>query len=415
MAVAFTAIIPLASIMARDGTAPCAPVACGAVVPACCGSCCTPMREVTRTVLVPVTCTREVTRCKLQRVTEMVPHTRTVCEWVTTTEMVPRTRTVCDVQRVTEMVERTRIEYDRQILVEQEEYTVQRPVWTTEEREYTVMVPTQETRQGVRNVCVMESETRTRTMCVDEGQWVCREVPLTGFRLRLARRSSTCGCLSCNPCDPIACEPVTMLDPCDPCSPSGCSACCPTRTVREWVPNVVTQEVEYECLVPTTVEEAYEYVVTVCVPETRTREVRLCSWEDETLTREVSRCVCVPREVTESVPVTRCEVVQREVTEMVPVTSGEMVRSEVTEMRCKSSFVRVPVTETVEYTRLQRQCVTELVPDRRARRTSRCTCGTSCSACTPVAATAGPLPALTVAPHVDVQVDAGVIESVPVE
>jgi len=170
------------------------------------------------------------------------------------------------------------------------EYTVRRPVWETKEQEYTVMVPHQETRQGTRRVCEVVPVTKTRKVCRRTGHWETR------------RFDACSGCA----CHPRGC-------------PSACGDCGhAVRTRRCWVPEVVYEEVLCTTYERQWKEVPYEYTATVCRPETRTREVKVCRMVSEQKTREVTRYECVPEERTREVQQTR--------------------------------YVRVPKTREVEYT-----------------------------------------------------------------
>ena len=127
--------------------------------------------------------------------------------------------------------------------------------------------------------------TETRKVCKDEGHWEEREVAVASVRqvcyrtcrmARRARRLSSC----CSPCT-VACE-------------TACSPCTTTQVCKVWVPNVVEQEVEVTVMKHELVEEPCEYTVTTCVPETRTKTVKVCRMEYEDRTKEVSYTVCVP-------------------------------------------------------------------------------------------------------------------------
>ena len=89
---------------------------------------------------------------------------------------------------------------------------------------------------------------------------------------------------------------------------NGCGACPPqmiTRCVRVWVPNVVREQHTRTVMVPQTVNQPYEYTVTVCRPERRTRDVQVCERVAEQVTREVPVTTCVPEKRQRTFQVTK--------------------------------------------------------------------------------------------------------------
>jgi hypothetical protein len=226
--------------------------------------------------------------------TVMVPEQRThtvsytVCKpvWETQTceytVMVPQQKTRTETYTVCKPVWETRTcEYT--VMVPQqktrtETYTVCKPVWETKTCEYTVMVPHCEKRQGTRTVCKMVPVTEKRTVCEDQGHW--EEVAYTGECH--VRHCGGC-CSRCHRC----------VNEC-----GGCGGTC-----RKWVSNVVKKEVEVTCMRPKQMEETYEYEVTVCKPEKRTREVKVCKYVHEQKTRECTYTVCVPEKRTRELKV----------------------------------------------------------------------------------------------------------------
>ncbi len=184
----------------------------------------------------------------------------------------------------------------------EQQYAVRVPEWTQREVQYTVMVSHVEARQGVRQVTQWVEEEVVKTVHRDHGHWEVQMVQVPCYSKRLCRRRACC----------------------DP--------CCGTRTVcqKVWVPNIVEEEVTVTVCRPQIVEEPYEYHVTVCKPEVRTKMVNVCNMRTEMRTRmctvvEYERVV-THREVcyTVLVPQTRTwtEMVTtyRQVAEQVPYT-----------------------------------------------------------------------------------------------
>ncbi len=223
-------------------------------------------------------------------------------------------------------------------------YTCCVPEYRLVDKTYTVMVPTTERRTGVRKVCKIVPRQEMRTVTVDEGQYVtetievpCSTVCCVGFlpRCRLHR------CWGCGSC----------ASACGGCGDSCGSECGPqTTTVCRlvWVPKLVTKQVPVTVCDQVEVEEPYEYTVTVCHPETRTCQVRVCDYKTETRTRMVrvceyrtemrtrtyQECTMVPQEVTRQVPYTVC--VPKMVTCTRPVYECKLVpyQKQITYMVC---------------------------------------------------------------------------------
>ena len=160
------------------------------------------------------------------------------------------------------------------------------------------MVPYEEVCKGVREVCKMVPQKVTRTVCKDKGHWEKRN-------------------------------------------------CCHRCGHRVWVPNVVKEEIVCTVMKPTYIEEPYEYKVTRCRPEKRTRTVRVCKMEYEEQKREVEYTVCVPhtkmRKCTETTY--RCVTEEKEITCTVMVPYMEDV--EVCRRVCKMvpKTVKVPACD----------------------------------------------------------------------
>jgi hypothetical protein len=166
--------------------------------------------------------------------------------------------------------------------------TVMKPFFKEIEHKYTVDVPYCEKRTGMRTVCRCVPVTHTRFVCVDQGHWETRP--------------------SCAPCQPC--------NTCNPCGPVVAPAC-PTRV---WVPCVVRRPETYTVNETQTCQVPYQFDVTVCRPEIRTRIERVCCpvptketfqyevclTRQENRTRTIQVCECVPEVRTRTVNETIC-------------------------------------------------------------------------------------------------------------
>jgi len=260
----------------------------------------------------PVTCAPATCRPKVQYVEKIVMCPTYVTEHckIRTVECRPEIREckVTEYRRVceTKMVERTSTVMVPEQRTKTVECVVNVPVCKDVTKEYTVMVPHCEKREGTRKVCKMVPVTQKRTVVEDQGQWEERPCPA-----------------------PKTCAPAT----------------CAPKTCKVWVPNCVKKEVEVTCMKPTSVEEPYEYTVTVCKPETRTCTVRVRECKQEVRTQKVCYTVCVPKQVTRNCPVTtvKCVPVQRVVrtTVMVPHQVEKVVP--VCRVKMVPKTIKVPV------------------------------------------------------------------------
>lgn len=143
-----------------------------------------------------------------------------------------------------------------------QQYQVQVPVWNNVQQSYTVQVPHVETRQTNRIECRRVPVTVMKTVCRDAGSWVNQTVQVPG---------------------------------CDPCGRAIVRTVC--RPV--YMPKIVSEQVPTTCYKTEQVSVPYQYNVTVCKPEVRTRTLRVCNYRMETRTRNVQVCE------TECVPMTR--------------------------------------------------------------------------------------------------------------
>jgi YTV protein len=199
--------------------------------------------------------------------------------------------------------------------------TVLKPVYKEVEHKYTVSVPYCEKRTGMRTICRSVPVTRIRTVCVDQGHWELRPA-----------------CPVCKPYGPRAAAPVAV---------------CKTRV---WVPNLVQKQVAYTVDTIQTVQVPYEYQVTLCRPEIRTRTEKVCTLvptqesypyevhltRTENRSRTVQICEYVPEERTRTVNETVC--VPRQKTE----SYTETVYRRVAEKQIRKETVCVPVCTTRE-------------------------------------------------------------------
>ena len=227
-----------------------------------------PLKWVAQTVMVPET------YYEMQSVPITVCRPEVRQETITVMRRIPEVRPV----RVVSTVMETRS------ALRTVSYPVVIPSWRTVTREVTVMVPHTEVRQGVRTVAKPAQETVMQTVCRDVGHYECRTY------------TDCCGCV---------------------------------HTCRIWVPQTITEQVpvtvcrvEYE-------QVPFEYPVTVCKPEVRTYQDRVCDVRVEMRTAQVPYTYCVPRPVERVVNETyyRCvpqqQVVQRTI--MVPYTEMRQV------------------------------------------------------------------------------------------
>ncbi len=308
------------------------------------GDCCDPCEPQVQYVEKTVYCPTWVTETRTEKVCEYRREERQ--REVTVYDRVPEMKTVT--KTVCEMVPETRAKtcsYTVRkpgVSEQPREYEVRVPVWTEVEQEYTVMVPHEESRSATRTVCKCVPVTDTKVVTVDEGCWEKQQVEVPCQpRRRVGRRASRCG---------------------DSCGGS-CGDCCTpaTRTVCKpvWVPNLVEKEIECTRHERQTEEVPYEYTVTVCKPETRTRTVKVCEYQTETRsrtvkvrhyeteekTREYTYTVCVPQTKEVEVEVTTVKCVPRTETQTyticVPVTVEKEVEVRVCKMEPKT--VQVPV------------------------------------------------------------------------
>ncbi len=274
-------------------------------------------REYKCTVYRNVYETRDVT----EQCTVLVPKQRT--RTVNYTVCVPYTKNVVQTSVVC-IPEWRDVEY---------QYTVRVPVWTTSVKEYTVNIPYTVKKQGVRKVCrvVPVQTTRTVRRCVGHWETHTREVP-------------DCG---------------------------GCgvrSVCC-----RVWVPKWITEEVPCTTYKTEYVDVPYTYCVTLCKQETRTCEVRHCSYRTEQRTgtrrvcsvrrekrertvqvcayrheqrsRDIVENYCVPEARTYTRQISVCRPVAEVVTRTRSVCVPHTVKKEVQVRVCKTvtKVIRVPV------------------------------------------------------------------------
>ena len=349
-----TAILGSQAVYADE---PCAGGGCPSTTPSL-TSCQPIMRTVmrpqwsTETRKIMVTQCAPETRERTYTVTQCVPETRDV--QVEFTVMTPETRT--RQESYTVEVPRTRnVSEEYQVSVPTwrdvaRNYTVSVPVWKDMVQESTVMVSHLETRQGKRQVtrCIPVSE--TRTVRVDRGQWQSSPAaacPASGCS------GSSCSATACSSCDPAS----------GGCSSGGCNSCesggscptacasCPTAcasqcTAMTWVSNYVEEQVPVTVMRQQTTEEAFDYQVTVCRPEKRSKTFKTLSYETQNRTATEKVCEFKTETRSRTFAVTECAMEQR--TREVQYT--EYVPKKQTRTEQVTTFKTISVPKTEQYT-----------------------------------------------------------------
>ncbi|MBI1347718.1 hypothetical protein GC163_15695 [bacterium] len=336
----------------------CAPAACA---PAPAPACEPQMVEktvwepmmVTETKKVMVTEYKEEMKDVVSHVKRIVPKTEKKSREVNWTEWQETTE---DVQVTVKKPVMKTVDVTYTVLVPEQitktgKKTICKPTWEEVEKEYTVMVPMTETKQGVRKVMQCVPVVKKTTVCEDKGQWVQQAVETP----------------ACAPCAPAcggcsACAPAIACGCASPCN-SACGTTCAPATKMVWVPNVVQREVEVTVQEMQCVDQPYEYQVTTCVPEVKkcmvkvckmtTEEVdyswtetvckeevktcqkQVCDWEDVVETRQVKKCVAVPKSKMEEYECTTYECVTEEVKSQVKVCTPVCVEKEIEVQVCK--------------------------------------------------------------------------------
>jgi hypothetical protein len=116
---------------------------------------------------------------------------------------------------------------------------------------------------------------------------------------------------------------------------------------------MVPQQQTYTVNRPNWVSVPYDYQVTLCREETRSRTVRVARQINETQTREVPYTVCVPQPRTETYNVTICRTVPEErtvnYTVMVPQQVERQVQVRVCNMVPRTITCQVPVYNHCNY------------------------------------------------------------------
>lgn len=288
-------------------------------------------------------------------VPEMVTETRKVqvCEYTNETRERRFTvyRQVPEVKQVTE--DYTVMTTENR--VRRETYVVAKPVYREVAQNYTVMVPYQEKRVGTRTVCRTVQETRVRTVCEDQGHYEDRVYQKTigggcysmsygsgygcgsgcgGCHSHRRCRRSCGGCGGCGGYGGCG-DCVTVYQP-----PQVCN-----YVQKVWVPNVVTKEIPYVVNRVVPAQEQFEYMVTLCRPEVRTRNIRVCEYVNERRERDVPYTVCVPVKKSRVVNVTTYRSVPEEKVENYVVAVPHMVEKEVPVTVCRmvEKKITVPV------------------------------------------------------------------------
>jgi hypothetical protein len=255
--------------------------------------------------------------------TVMAPQTRTRKE--TYTVQVPATRNVSEQYQVSVAAYRD----------VQRTYTVSAPVQKERQEQYTVMTPHTETRHATRQIaeCVPVSETRTR--CVDRGHW---EQPAVAPCACETSSCATCGASCGATCD-SECGATCGRHRRHACCESSCNS-------MVWVAKPAQEQDQVTVMKRQVREEPYDYCVTVCKPETRTRTVQVCSYENQQ--RSYTEKVCEYRNETRTrtYAVTECKMEER--TRDVQYT--EYVPQKRTCIEQVVSYRNVPEEKTENYT-----------------------------------------------------------------
>jgi hypothetical protein len=313
--------------------------------------CCVEPQMVEKTVMVPKWGTEKRTVTVTEYVREPRTRTYTAHKRVPRIEQITRDCTVMvPVRKSKEVVETVAVPHFREV---EKSFTVRVPKFRTVEhqvqimvprwkevpQEYVAMVPEKQTRTGVRNVCRMEPVVVQKTYHRDEGHWDERQVEVptvtcsVGPRRPFFRRG-------CNDCGTAGCGPVSV---------SSCGDSCATTHVvtrKVWVPNVVTETKDVTVMKPKMTQEEYQYTVTVCRPEKRVRNVRVCEMVPQT--RTVTRKVCEYEVQHRTKMVRVCEMRPQERTRTVHYTVCEP--KQVTKTYNVTKFDVVPEQRTTTYT-----------------------------------------------------------------
>jgi hypothetical protein len=161
------------------------------------------------------------------------------------------------------------------------------------------------------------AETSTRTVSRDRGHWETQQVEVAcggcGKGNSWGGCESSCG--GCGGCG-SGCGGRGS-------DGGGCAAFSRTVCRRLWVPNVVTEEVPVTTYRNCTEEVPYEYSVTVCRPEERTRTVNVCTFRSEERTKSVP--VTRYRDESRTRTVRQCTVA--EATEVVVVAATDLCKA----------------------------------------------------------------------------------------
>ena len=263
---------------------------------------------VTERRVVHVTVCRPEVRERTVNVQRLIPEMHKVRDFYTL--MVPRTETRLETCRVAV------------------------PVWREVVQEMTVQVPTQELRKGTRHICRPVQVQETRSVTCDRGQWedVVVDVGCSTYGYGYGRRQRFYG--------GVDAQGGVGYD-------AGCAPTVTHMVCRVWKPNLVTEEVPVTVWRTETIEEPYEYQVTVYHPEVKSQRVKVCDFVTEEKQREVQVTFCVPerretiRDVTSYRTVIEPRVEQCIV--QVPHIVAKEVEVQVCRMVTKKVVCRVPV------------------------------------------------------------------------
>ncbi len=269
-----------------------------------CGHACVSYQTVEKTIMVPTTVMEQRTIQSVEYHPQVTEKIVTVMKRIPVTHEVTRDCTI--------MVRQTRT---RTV-----SYMACKPVFKEVEQQCMVSVPHLVKKDGVRTFCRTVPVHETRLVCRDEGYWA--EQP--------------CGCGGCG--DPH----------CGKCRRMGhCYACGGCGVRKVWVSNIVQEEVPVTTYKTELVQEPYTYHVTVYKQELQTRKVRVCEYQYEPKTRDITETIFVPKTVTKTFHVTSYKCVPEQVTKpctvMVPHHVEKVINVPVCRMVPKTVLCKVPV------------------------------------------------------------------------
>ncbi len=343
--------------------------------------CCVTLRPQCQTVYMP----EQVTRYRLVQETVMQPEQVTSYRPVWETSMTERRYTVAKpVQETSFREERYTVlrpqvsceerqqvchvvEYVNETSMREQRQIVMRPIYEQQvyQQQFTVRKPVCRTVLENEQYTVCQPVTTYRTEYVDQGQEVCQQVVVPGEtrnRLRwLPGQYVT---------NPLTGTPQWQRGGLHWVPDLVTAARVETR--RQWVPNLVAQQVPVTQMVPQVLTRQVAKQVTEYVDEVQTRDIpyTVCKWQPEeqvtqipcTVQRPVTRevvnkyqvqvCNWQREEMVRRVPVTTCRVEYEERVEQIPVKTCKWVTETSTVMRpqCVSKWVEYTCTRMVPRT-----------------------------------------------------------------